>query len=281
MDKNNIQFSNNIGHLLKINDLTQEDFANKIGRKKSVIGAYLKGGTLPRVDVLIDISNYFGITIDSLLSVDLTKSKENATDLDVNLKTKSKKNTTIKKGGKKGGILEKNQKYKKVHPFKGDTGGCMVQDKIQDFSLFTDHNLENQNIPLYNIEAAAGLVPLFNDTTSQKPVDFITIPNLPKCDGAIHVTGDSMYPLLKSGDMVLYKQINDIASNIFWGEMYLISIDMDGEEYVTVKYIQKSEKKDFIKLASHNQHHSDKDIHISKVRALAFVKASIRINSMK
>ena len=55
-----------------------------------------------------------------------------------------------------------------------------------------------------------------------------------------------MYPLLKSGDIVLYKQLNDI-NDIFWGDMYLLSIDIDGEEYVTVKYIQKSERPDCVR----------------------------------
>jgi len=118
------------------------------------------------------------------------------------------------------------------------------------------------------------------DSPNIKPVDYIHIPNLPKCDGAIYIVGDSMYPLLKSGDIVLYKQMND-WNNIFWGDMYLLSIDIDGEEYITVKYIQKSERPGCIKLVSQNPHHADKDIEIERIRALAFVKASIRMNSIK
>lgn len=144
-----------------------------------------------------------------------------------------------------------------------------------------DKTIESQAVPLYNIEATAGIVTLFNDTKQTKPVDYIQIPNLPKCDGAVYVTGDSMYPLLKSGDIIMYKQINNIFEGIFWGEMYLISIDQDGDEMVTVKYIQKSEKgEEWIKLVSQNKHHDDRDVSLTKVRALALVKASIRINSM-
>jgi phage repressor protein C with HTH and peptisase S24 domain len=144
-----------------------------------------------------------------------------------------------------------------------------------------DKTLESQAVPLYNIEATAGIVTLFNDTKQTKPVDYIKIPNLPKCDGAVYVTGDSMYPLLKSGDIIMYKQINNILDGIFWGEMYLISIDQDGDEMVTVKYIQKSEKgEEWIKLVSQNKHHDDRDVSLTKVRALALIKASIRINSM-
>ncbi len=124
------------------------------------------------------------------------------------------------------------------------------------------------------------MVPLFQDSKSQDPIDHISIPHLPKCDGAVYVTGDSMYPLLKSGDIVLYKEIHDVANEIFWGEMYLLGIDMSGEEYVTVKYIQKSEIQGCVRLVSQNKHHQDKDVEISKIKALALVKASIRINSM-
>ena len=137
-----------------------------------------------------------------------------------------------------------------------------------------------QSVPLYSIEATAGLVPLFEQQELHNPINYIHIPNLPKCDGAIYVAGDSMYPLLKSGDIVLYKQLHDV-NDIFWGDMYLLSIDLDGEEYVTVKYIQHSDRAGYIKLVSQNPHHADKEIEMSRIRAIALVKASIRMNSMR
>ena len=89
-----------------------------------------------------------------------------------------------------------------------------------------------------------------------------------------------MYPLLKSGDIVLYKQLKDIG-DIFWGDMYLLSIDIDGEEYITVKYIQKSEREGYVKLVSQNPHHADKEVAVDRIRDLALVKASIRMNSIR
>ena len=153
-------------------------------------------------------------------------------------------------------------------------------EAVHAFPMKTDRALQYQQIPLYDLEATAGLVPLFTDSSYNVPLDYITIPNLPKCDGAIYVTGDSMYPLLKSGDIVLYKEIKDIQNEIFWGEMYLLSVEMSGEEFVLVKYIQKSEDPNFVKLVSQNKHHQDKEVEIRKIRALALIKASIRINSM-
>lgn len=151
---------------------------------------------------------------------------------------------------------------------------------VKTYRLKTDTAVESQQIPLYDLEAVAGLVPLFGDNKAFKPVDHIMIPHLPKCDGAVYVTGDSMYPLLKSGDIVMYKEINDIINNIFWGEMYLLSIDMGGEEYITVKYVQKAADSHYIKLVSENKHHQDKEVALAQVKAMALVKASIRINAM-
>lgn len=151
---------------------------------------------------------------------------------------------------------------------------------VNKFMLRTDNALPLQSVPLYSIEGTAGLVPLFAAENETEPINYIHIPHLPKCDGAIYIVGDSMYPLLKSGDIVLYKQLSDVG-DIFWGDMYLLSIDIDGEEYVTVKYIQKSDRKEYVKLVSQNPHHADKEIAINRIRAIALVKASIRMNSMR
>lgn len=149
------------------------------------------------------------------------------------------------------------------------------------FTLKTDRQISKQSVPLYNIEAVAGLVELFQSHGDAAPVGVINIPNLPKCDGAVFVTGDSMYPLLKSGDIVAYKQIYDFNNEVFWGEMYLISVEIAEEEFISVKYVQKSERgAGFIKLVSQNKHHQPKDVSVNKIRAMALVKASVRINSM-
>ncbi|WP_304581968.1 XRE family transcriptional regulator [uncultured Alistipes sp.] len=152
-----------------------------------------------------------------------------------------------------------------------------VQEK---FPLRTDNLVELQRIPLYSLEATAGLVALFEDTETI-PLSYISLPDLPACDGAVHVRGDSMYPLLKSGDIVLYKQVHDLEYGIFWGEMYLVSFNVDGDEFVTIKYIQKSERQGFVKLVSHNPHHDPKEIPLKMIRALALVKASVRYNAIR
>jgi phage repressor protein C with HTH and peptisase S24 domain len=138
-----------------------------------------------------------------------------------------------------------------------------------------------QEIPLYSLEAAASVVALFNDYSSFEPIDTLKIPNLSKCDGAIYVTGDSMYPLLKSGDIVAFKEVPSIASSIYYGEMYIVSVIIEDDYYTVIKFVQKSEKgEEYVKLVSQNKHHQDKDIPIADIKALAIVKASVRLNTM-
>lgn len=152
-----------------------------------------------------------------------------------------------------------------------------------EFLLRTDRVLQkNQIIPHYDINAAASFVTLFQKDRSTI-IDYFSIPNLPKVDGAISITGDSMYPILKSGDIIFFRKINNtnLIDSLYFGEMYLLDIQNEDDEYTTVKYVQSSERgTDWIKLVSQNQHHSPKDIHLSWVKGAAFVKGSLRINSM-
>jgi len=172
-------------------------------------------------------------------------------------------------------ILERGKMILSENSFK------VSEDEIQILNDSIEKRHTRQLIPIYNISAAAGLVSLFNDPTGYTPIDYISLPNTGKVDGGIFAFGDSMYPLIKSGDIVVYRRIQDMFNSIFYGEMYLISYDMEGEEYIVIKYIQKSDEPDYIKLVSQNQNHQPKDIPLSKVKALALVKASVRFNTMR
>ncbi len=135
-----------------------------------------------------------------------------------------------------------------------------------------------QGIPYYNVMATAGVIELLGNKHHAIPVDTIMIPNLPKCDGAVPITGDSMYPLLKSGDIVLYRIVQN-KHNIIWGEMYLVAIVQDGDEFIFVKYLQKAERPDYVKCVSMNTNHQPVEFPFNSILALGLVKASIRINN--
>lgn len=142
-------------------------------------------------------------------------------------------------------------------------------------------NVNKQVIPLYELEASAGLNLLFGNQSNQVPVDYISVPNAPKCDGAMFVRGDSMYPIMKSGDIICYKHISDLQNNLRFGEIYLLYINDGDDEYLTVKYVQTSERGDeYVKLVSQNKYHAPKDEHLSHILGAAIVKLSIRYNTI-
>ena len=139
---------------------------------------------------------------------------------------------------------------------------------------------EHETVALYDIEAAANLHSILSNR-DENIIGQIIIPNIPKCDGAIYVHGDSMSPLLKSGDIIAFKFVPNELSSIYYGEMYLVSVELNGDEHLTVKYIKRSEKGDnWVKLVSHNANHDPKDVPVSAICFLALVKFSISMHTM-
>ena len=137
-----------------------------------------------------------------------------------------------------------------------------------------------ESIPMYDMDNLQGLAHLFRRSRRPKPSGYISIPHLPKCDGALRVMGEAMSPILRSGDLVLYRQLAGV-SEIFWGEMYLISVETSAGEYIAVRYIRKSEKEGMAVLAGETPQFADTEVELSKIGALAFVKATLRLNSLK
>jgi len=101
-----------------------------------------------------------------------------------------------------------------------------------------DHS---QRVPLYDMKAAANLIKLFEGTWKKhnwlyhytKPSKLMILCTLPR---------DGNVSLIKSGDIVIYKRINNIEAGGFsMVRMYLLSIDIDGDDTTVVKYIQIGE----------------------------------------
>lgn len=179
-------------------------------------------------------------------------------------------------------VVENYPRYRPEWLLTGKGSMLKQELKLIGNQKSADANMGIQDIPLYDLEATAGLVELFRSEKVTSVLDSIRIPGIPKCDGGLSITGDSMYPLLKSGDIVLYKEIPVEQQSIFFGEMYLLGVRVDEwEEMITVKYVQKSEKgEEYVKLVSQNQYHHPKDVLLSNITAMAIIKASIRFNTM-
>jgi transcriptional regulator with XRE-family HTH domain len=65
----------NLKYLRKLRGWTQEEFANKLGIKRSLIGAYEEERADPRLDVLEIISEMFKLSLDELFRSDLSVAK--------------------------------------------------------------------------------------------------------------------------------------------------------------------------------------------------------------
>ena len=158
------------------------------------------------------------------------------------------------------------------------TGKSSMLNGTEDSSIVSSQT-PTGGIPLFNLKAIGGLHAIFKQQHAVQPESYISIPNMPKCDGAIEVAVDTMYPLLKRGDIVLFKHITDIPQALFWGELYLISINNSDDEFITMRYVQPGSQAHTITLVSENKHYQDKEISLEKINGMALVKASIRMNA--
>lgn len=65
----------NLKYLRKLRGWTQEEFANKLRIKRSLLGAYEEERAEPRIDVLEVIADMFKLSLDDLLRKDLSDNK--------------------------------------------------------------------------------------------------------------------------------------------------------------------------------------------------------------
>ncbi|MBA9078287.1 XRE family transcriptional regulator [Rufibacter quisquiliarum] len=223
-------------------NISQTALADLLGMSVPGVGKLLRGKNNPDVNHLLKISESYGMSLDYLI--------RGVDNLDWLIKGEEP--------------MERSSDYvnAEVH---------------EEFVSNGSKRLDEQDIPLYDITAAAGLNALYNSTNNI--LGYIHIPNMPRCQGAIYVKGDSMYPLIKQGDMVAFQPLMDIPDEIDFGEIYVVDMSTPYRERVVVKYVKKSEKgEEYINLVSYNEkHHPDTHVHLSKVRAMAAVKAIVRL----
>lgn len=154
--------------------------------------------------------------------------------------------------------------------------GEITGGQVHDFSKEEKRSL--RQIPLYRIEATAGFAAIYKDIP-QVTEGYLSIPNIPPVDGAIYIRGDSMSPLIESGDIVIFQKTQGI-SNILWGHIYIVCYFLDGDEFTVLKYIRRSPVESHIRLESVNQRFDPLDIPTSSIVALALVKASINFHTI-
>lgn len=162
----------NIKFLRKQKDYTQQQFADLLKIKRSSLGAYEEGRAKPNLDVQKDIAKLFGISLDQLLTKNLSAY--------VNQK-----------------ILQQ-----------GDVPKDVEGSKLRVLSITVDKE-NNENIELVSQKAAAGYLNGFADPEFIQELPKFRLPMLSLGTyRAFEITGDSMLPL-QSGSIVLGEYISD------------------------------------------------------------------------
>ncbi len=85
----------NLKYLRKLRGWTQEEFAQKLNIKRSLVGAYEEERAEPRIDVLERLADMFKLTLDDLLRKDISDVKGNYITRRRQLKMMSETNNLI------------------------------------------------------------------------------------------------------------------------------------------------------------------------------------------
>ena len=126
--------------------------------------------------------------------------------------------------------------------------------------------------PYYNVDFIGGFDLILNDQTIN-PDFYINYPPYNK-EGVVWVnlTGCSMEPELRPGDIVALKPVNTPIQYLPTNEIYAIVT----EDYRTVKRIELSEREGFVRLRPSNPEYKEQEIPIEMISKVYAVLGSIR-----
>ena len=164
--------SNNLKYLRKKISLTQEQMAQQIGIKRSLLGAYEEGRADPRISNLLKFSEIFNLSVDELIGTDLAD--------------------------RNGSV-----------PGPKATDG--LQDGLKVLSITVDSD-DRENIELVPQKAAAGYLNGYADPEFIEELPKFRLPVLPEnaTYRAFEISGDSMLPL-RSGTIVIGQFVEEIS----------------------------------------------------------------------
>lgn len=171
-----MHLSKNLKYLREQNNRqSQENLANALGITRSAVSSYEDGRAEPKLVVMNRIAQYFKITLDQLLNVDLSRGFDS--------------------------IKERK-----------DTQHYASAENMRVLTITVDEN-DNENIELVPEKAAAGYTIGYTDANYLKDLPKYQLPFLPKgrTYRAFEITGDSMLPLLPNS-IVIGEYVEDWSS---------------------------------------------------------------------
>ena len=125
-------------------------------------------------------------------------------------------------------------------------------------------NGEGNGIPEYDVDFSCGNAVMYTDSTAI--VGTLSMSEYANATAIVRATGNSMHPLISSGDKVIIKEVENWAENIIFGQIYGIETDGDIR---TIKRVRRSSEEGIIILEPINKEEYDatpiQEAHITRM----------------
>lgn len=145
-----------------------------------------------------------------------------------------------------------------------------------DASLHPADATRPKGAPVYDIDATAGVSPLSRMFAEDRIIGYLDMPGVMTDCPVVHVSGDSMTPIVPDGSYISIREIRD-TSIIAWGAIYLVEL----EDYRMVKYLRrKADDSDVVVLHSENSAYDDIEIRRSDIKKLFLVERVINMRTI-
>jgi transcriptional regulator with XRE-family HTH domain len=223
-------FTSNIKLLRKRKNRTQDDVAQVLNMKRPTLSGYENGVAQPNIGALIEFSKYFGVAIDTLVKVDLTK-------------------------------LSESQLSELERGF-----DVFVKGSNLRVLATTVDKEDNENIEMVPEKAKAGYATGFADPDYIKELPTFQLPFLSKNKKyrTFQISGDSMYPI-PEGSWITGEFLQD-WNNIISGHAYIIFTVDEGIVFKIVENLIKDEQK--LTLYSLNPIYGPYDVPVNEVKEI-------------
>ena len=226
--------------------LTQAQMAEKLGIKRSLVGAYEEGRAEPKLATLVNMARLFGITLDALVTTDFSKRK--------NAKAAAQ-------------LQAQNAQMAAAETSNSRPGG-----NLRILALTVDRD-QNENIELVPQKAAAGYLNGYADPEYLEELPKFRLPMLGSSGTfrAFEIAGDSMLPIA-SGTVIVGRYVDDWL-NLKDGTPCII---VSGKEGIVFKRVFNRLKDDaMLALHSDNPLYSPYQIDVEDVVEIWEAKAYI------
>jgi transcriptional regulator with XRE-family HTH domain len=193
----------NLKFLRKQKGWTQQEFADKLGIKRSLLGAYEEERAEPRTEVLELVSDMFRVSIDDLLRRDLGSQKDNFLE---------------KRRQQKLGNSRQQVEFVPVKAAAGYLAGYNDDEFIEELNTFTLPMLGAGNYRAFEI---AG------DSMLPTPSGSVIVCH--KVDGWEEIKNNETYIVVTNREGIVYKRL--LKSNRSKGKITMVSDNPQFEPY--------------------------------------------------